>query len=31
LTRQALDQGRERGDLVGLKVANREYYACGVP
>jgi hypothetical protein len=26
LTRQALDQARERGDLVGLKVANRQYY-----
>lgn len=26
LTRQALDQARERGDLVGLKVANRWYY-----
>jgi hypothetical protein len=26
LTRQALDQARERGALVGLKVANRQYY-----
>lgn len=26
LTRQALDQARERGDLVGLKIANRQYY-----
>ena len=26
LTRQALDQARHRGDLVGLKVANRQYY-----
>ena len=26
LTRQALDQARERGALIGLKVANRQYY-----
>lgn len=26
VSRQSLDQARERGDLVGLKVANRQYY-----
>jgi len=30
VSRQALDQARERGDLVGLKVANRQYYPASV-